>query len=249
MFVARANITIIGMLRFSEEEGASFSIDVGKGSARRTMWLDLDSEIPNAEDWPGLGKYPEEPKPKSVTGSWEERKAIIAANQAAKDGWRRECEAYRQAVRADPQYKVALREFVDLQNREPQSMMGGMFWLYKNTVCRFESKEPEPLRDVKTAALLIKHHVLRRERDYERVQREVEALENLEKLADALREPIPEAVRLFVWQRDGGKCVKCGARERLEFDHIIPVVAGGSSTERNVQLLCEPCNRSKGATI
>jgi 5-methylcytosine-specific restriction endonuclease McrA len=30
---------------------------------------------------------------------------------------------------------------------------------------------------------------------------------------------------------------------------IIPVISGGSSTERNVQLLCEPCNRSKGATI
>jgi 5-methylcytosine-specific restriction endonuclease McrA len=71
----------------------------------------------------------------------------------------------------------------------------------------------------------------------------------MEKLEGTPREPISEAVRLFVWQRDGGKCVKCGARERLEFDHIIPVTAGGSSTERNVQLLCESCNRSKGATI
>lgn len=53
----------------------------------------------------------------------------------------------------------------------------------------------------------------------------------------------------FVWQRDRGQCVKCGSRERLEFDHIIPLVAGGSSTERNIQLLCETCNRSKGATV
>jgi 5-methylcytosine-specific restriction endonuclease McrA len=35
----------------------------------------------------------------------------------------------------------------------------------------------------------------------------------------------------------------------LEFDHIIPVTSGGSSTERNVQLLYESCNRSKGSTI
>ena len=71
----------------------------------------------------------------------------------------------------------------------------------------------------------------------------------MEKLTGTFRESIPDKVRLFVWQRDKGQCVKCGSRERLEFDHIIPVVEGGSSTERNVQLLCEACNRSKGATI
>src|SRR5713101_8557469 len=58
-----------------------------------------------------------------------------------------------------------------------------------------------------------------------------------------------EDVRLFVWQRDRGQCVKCGSKQRLEFDHIIPVAAGGSNTERNIQLLCESCNRAKGSTI
>ena len=67
------------------------------------------------------------------------------------------------------------------------------------------------MRELATDALLIKHHVLRRQRDYEKVRREVEALENMEKLEGVMREPIPDAVRLFVWQRDGGKCVKCGA--------------------------------------
>jgi 5-methylcytosine-specific restriction endonuclease McrA len=55
-------------------------------------------------------------------------------------------------------------------------------------------------------------------------------------------------VRLFVWQRDRGKCVQCGSRERLEFDHIIPVIASGSNTKRNIQLLCESCHRPKSAT-
>jgi 5-methylcytosine-specific restriction endonuclease McrA len=63
------------------------------------------------------------------------------------------------------------------------------------------------------------------------------------------REPIPESVRIFVWHRDGGKCVRCGSNERLEFDHIIPLTEGGSNTERNLRLLCETCNRKKGATI
>ena len=43
--------------------------------------------------------------------------------------------------------------------------------------------------------------------------------------------------------------VECGSKEQLEYDHIIPVSRGGGNTERNIQLLCETCNRSKGATI
>ena len=60
---------------------------------------------------------------------------------------------------------------------------------------------------------------------------------------------IPKAVKHEVWKRDRARCVECGSRERLEYDHIIPVSKGGSSTARNVQLLCEQCNRSKAAKI
>jgi hypothetical protein len=42
--------------------------------------------------------------------------------------------------------------------------------------------------------------VLRHERNYEKVRREVEALENLTQLEGVEREPIPESVRLFMWQ-------------------------------------------------
>ena len=63
------------------------------------------------------------------------------------------------------------------------------------------------------------------------------------------RETIPDKVKMFVWQRDKGQCVKCGSNERLEFDHIIPIAKGGSNTARNLQLLCEQCNRSKGGRI
>lgn len=59
------------------------------------------------------------------------------------------------------------------------------------------------------------------------------------------RDPIPEEVRMFVWRRDVGKCVQCGSQDRLEYDHVIPVSKGGSNTSRNLQLLCEVCNRLK----
>lgn len=60
---------------------------------------------------------------------------------------------------------------------------------------------------------------------------------------------IPSKVKMCVWRRDNGQCVECGSKEKLEYDHIIPVSKGGSNTERNVQLLCEKCNRQKSASI
>ena len=59
------------------------------------------------------------------------------------------------------------------------------------------------------------------------------------------REPIPQEVLDRVWNRDGGKCVMCGSKEKIEFDHIIPFSKGGSNTYRNIQILCEQCNRKK----
>ena len=63
------------------------------------------------------------------------------------------------------------------------------------------------------------------------------------------RYTIPFEVRIKVWRRDNGKCVKCGSRQNLEFDHIIPVSNGGSHSARNIELLCESCNRLKSDFI
>jgi hypothetical protein len=64
-----------------------------------------------------------------------------------------------------------------------------------------------------------------------------------------VRDSIPQKVRLEVWRRDRGQCARCGRKEKLEFDHIIPVSKGGSNTTRNIELLCEKCNRAKADKI
>lgn len=57
--------------------------------------------------------------------------------------------------------------------------------------------------------------------------------------------PTP-AFRKRILDRDGHRCVACGATERLCIDHIIPRAKGGTNDDDNLQVLCAPCNTSKG---
>ena len=57
------------------------------------------------------------------------------------------------------------------------------------------------------------------------------------------------AMRQAVWERDGGRCARCGAQQDLQYDHIIPLSRGGADTADNLQLLCAPCARAKGESI
>lgn len=61
---------------------------------------------------------------------------------------------------------------------------------------------------------------------------------------------IPPQVKLTVWKRDKGKCVRCGSTDNLHFDHIIPYSKGGSSlVAENIQLLCARHNIAKRDNI
>jgi 5-methylcytosine-specific restriction endonuclease McrA len=48
-------------------------------------------------------------------------------------------------------------------------------------------------------------------------------------------------------KQQNGRCLACGKKAKLTADHVIPVVAGGTSDISNIQGLCGPCNSSKGA--
>jgi hypothetical protein len=64
-----------------------------------------------------------------------------------------------------------------------------------------------------------------------------------------VRQPIPEEIKQAVWLRDEGKCVYCGLKENLQYDHIIPFSKGGNNTIDNLQILCESCNKKKSNKI
>ena len=136
-----------------------------------------------------------------------------------------------------------------LESRGEQELPHELFWLFRDDVYavdripRISEREEIVLR---TKALHFQAaDTLRRLREQvANSEATVSFLKN-----QASRQPLPDDVKLAVWARDGGCCVRCGAARELHFDHIIPLSRGGGDHFENIQLLCRTCNLAKGARL
>lgn len=55
-----------------------------------------------------------------------------------------------------------------------------------------------------------------------------------------------QRTRGAVLERDGYRCIECGALGvRFEVDHIVPLAAGGTNELANLRTLCVPCHRTR----
>lgn len=138
------------------------------------------------------------------------------------------------------------RSVLTVQQNRPVAVMVDVsrrkrWWMFKDEFYW----EDEGYSETEVKALILD----RMDQKKRKVQRAVSRISQSDSSSQAGRQPIPGDVQIFVWQRDGGRCTKCGSQENLEFDHIIPLSKGGSNTARNLQLLCEKCNRSKGGNL
>jgi len=162
------------------------------------------------------------------------------ASDKARDSYRYSLEQFEKRVEQAHEKVRYQEELVS------QAFNNSEFYIYKSNLYFFDGSDIHSQEEQK---LLVKENYFRQEKKFQRLQKEIKPFEKLEPMekseSQQSREPIPEEVRFAVWRRDNGKCVKCGSNENLEFDHIIPVAKGGSNTERNIQLLCEKCNREK----
>src|SRR5664280_1949469 len=66
------------------------------------------------------------------------------------------------------------------------------------------------------------------------------------------RDPIRAQMRFRVLQRDGFRCRYCGRPGNapgvvLHVDHVVPAVAGATTTEDNLLTACDECNLGKAA--
>ena len=60
---------------------------------------------------------------------------------------------------------------------------------------------------------------------------------------------IPPSVKKYIFERDNHQCQYCGAVDNLAIDHIFPFSRGGGNEHENLQILCQPCNSRKGASV
>jgi len=134
-------------------------------------------------------------------------------------------------------------EFKNKSQSQPVQLEEDKHYLYKGSIYKFNRGD---YSDDEMLFQIMELEDKERQK-FERLKHKFTTAQEEEKKPK--REPIPEDVRIAVWRRDEGKCSKCGSREKLEYDHIVPVAKGGSNTARNIELLCEQCNRSKSANI
>ncbi|MFJ6280295.1 HNH endonuclease [Arthrobacter subterraneus] len=141
--------------------------------------------------------------------------------------------------------KAEWRERQELQSERPMpltTIAGRRYWKFRNK-CYWEN---DGLSSDQIYALLVTREQ-RTQQQIERAQATV-AMGATPRTA-AARRAIPDDVKQYVWMRDGGQCQSCGSTTELQYDHVIPLAMGGSSTEENLQILCGPCNRYKSSGI
>ncbi len=56
---------------------------------------------------------------------------------------------------------------------------------------------------------------------------------------------VSEAIKRKVIARDGGKCSVCGSTLKLEVDHKVALMNGGTNDESNLATLCDDCHLAK----
>lgn len=148
------------------------------------------------------------------------------------------------------QYRItkARKEDVARSNEEQQRFPIRCARIGDRTYYKFQDKfywDNDDLTPDQVYALL----VTRQQRQTARVERAQAMVAIGEQRRPAERGVIPDDVKQFVFMRDSGKCRHCGSVVELQFDHVIPVAMGGSSEPENLQVLCGPCNRRKGAGL
>lgn len=198
-----------------------------------------DSDWQNHPAIKGLGPNPENDSNRYKTSWLGNIIGIKAEHEQREQEYREKCiDVKEQIIRAEYENKSQTQPIpLHRQNGRAETC-----YLYKSNIYKFNRHYSDEEMIFQIMELEDKER-----QKFERLKHKFTTAQEEEKKPK--REPIPEDVRITVWRRDEGKCSKCGSREKLEYDHIVPVAKGGSNTARNIELLCEQCNRSKSANI
>ena len=229
------------------------------GLVAASAYMDADRKAEGLELFADLAQFvADDPKAASVRcaylaeeGSWDEILAALAGVTVDPGGPNGNGSIYLGLLKAQALEGLGLDDaastiYADILNHERDPELRGLVWFKETRYRRGKlylrgGRKAQARKDFARLAADDPHY-----RDVAELQREPGFASSR---AESAREPIPQEVKDRVWRRDQGRCVSCGSQELLEFDHIIPLAMGGSNTERNLQLLCERCNREKAANL
>jgi 5-methylcytosine-specific restriction endonuclease McrA len=151
------------------------------------------------------------------------------------------------------EYELSVREPLSLVNIEAlrgvRTQDAEWVWLFAGAFYVCDRKPATSERE--EVVLQVKALHYQRSDRLKRLREQVANYEAIEShmAKEMERRPLPDDVKLLVWTRDGGVCVRCGASKDLHFDHIIPLSRGGGDQAGNIQLLCRTCNLAKSARL
>lgn len=59
------------------------------------------------------------------------------------------------------------------------------------------------------------------------------------------------AIRNVIYQRDSGRCKKCGkfCGKKFEVHHLIPIILHGDNSKENLVTLCSDCHKTETAKL
>ena len=138
-------------------------------------------------------------------------------------------------------YFTSVIEWVKSVFPKYRTSMKGRDWGRMYDGYKDHDLSPDEL-EVQVAKLIKDDDVTSKQGIYEYVLTGKENLLNLRNFTDSQKEA--------KFEEQEGICVKCGeefALTEMEGDHITPWSAGGTTDPKNLQMLCKPCNRRKGA--
>jgi len=196
------------------------------------------------------------PSSKKLTGEFLDRVVTLTAvpNADQRAGWKLNLKIEEKG-KHPRQVELDLPSFLTESDytkslTEPVLLQGGALLYFRNRLLMPE-RAPVTYPELEEVALRAKKIVYDKETELSGLKAQVANVEAALEFArqGAKRAPISDDVKLLVWARDGGACVRCGAKTALHFDHVIPVAKGGGNSAENIQILCAKCNLRKSDKI
>ena len=197
-----------------------------------------------------------EPLPRSASIGYGDVCAVLTnmkAQEHGRPGWRiaitigegagaRQVDVPLEPFLTADEYQKSTERLVALAS----PLSPAWIWFFRDAIYAAE-RAPRP-PELEEVELRIKALHYQRDAELRRLREQVANFEAIDGQLknDPGRKPLPDDVKLLVWARDNGACVRCGAAKELHFDHIIPLARGGSDESANIQLLCRTCNLAKG---